>query len=975
MGPEATGVPVALPPFLRVSLHCHSLTPVPPLLYARVFLLPPALRAPLPPRRAAPRRAAPRRRMPPLRALAAACIAAAAAAWCTTDGSSCCDLYASPPTCANCCASLTSLTLAGGNATAFPHDMLWGLPALQSLTIRYPGTVSTLDVDFLRNATELTTVDITGDYQVITSLTNFPNYLFARQSKLTCVCPPHPSPNSSGARARTCARAHHPPTPSASLCPPTNISAVCSWLNIGTLPIRTLNADLFVGLTSLTYLRLQYNQFTILPPLIFCPLVNLETLQADAQWTFAQAPQSSWNASAGPLLSISCLPKLQSVSFMGAVFGAPGSAAVPVSFFASNSRLTSVSIVNYNTGTGLFPEGTFAWNPLLSTIIYSGTSMSAPFSTRAFCFSSNSSCCNTAASPMSCSGCCEGMTLLDLSSRGLASSTLPAGLFTPYSSPAQNFGAAGQSWASLTALSLRNNSLTGIDATVFVPAPLQLASIDLRDNLLPGPCNAVFTSVAALASAGCLCSSVVTTCCSVVAGVANCSGCCPWVTSLDLSSRSITTLSAAVFQGFSALTQLRLSGNSFTSLPAGVFANLSALQSIYLNSNPSLVTLPARLLASLPALSYATLSGARFAVLPESIFEGSTALATLDLGANPNLLGLPPALLSSLPLLSNLNLASDSALAAYPAGFFPAAWLSNQGGAYQLVSTSTALDKPGQPQCSCNCNSEVAWGRLAQANCYCSLAATSCCNTTASPVTCAGCCATMTALDLSGKSLSALPQGLFSGLPLLSSLSLAYNNITRLDALLLPPSAATLASIDLRGNAQMPAACRALFGNTSAIPADCLCSNLSSCCDTTASPITCGNCCPWTSALELSYKGITALPAGIFSGLTGVASINLAGNGLNTLPQGIFTGLTALTSVNLNGQYLTSLPSAICSGTAMTSLTANMNSIASLPADAFAGCVTLQSLDLSNNAISSLAATQFAPIGAALRTLNLNWNL
>lgn len=197
----------------------------------------------------------------------------------------------------------------------------------------------------------------------------------------------------------------------------------------------------------------------------------------------------------------------------------------------------------------------------------------------------------------------------------------------------------------------------------------------------------------------------------------------------------------------------------------------------------------------------------------------------------------------------------------------------------------------------------------------------------------------------------------------------------RLDAQLLSQRVATLASVDLRGNAQMAAPCRALFINATDIPADCLCSSLPSCCDSAASPITCAGCCPWAASLDLSYRGITALPAGLFAGLASVASINLEGNALSALPQGVFAGLSALTSVNLNGQYLASLPAALCNGTAMTSLTANMNSIASLPDDAFVGCGALQSLDLSNNALTSLGAAQFAPIGASLRTLSLSWNL
>ena len=671
----------------------------------------------------------------PLRALLVACLAAGGAAQCST-GSGCCDLTV--PTCAGCCASVTSLALSGDTVPLLPRELLWGLPALTSVGI-FLSTATTLPAGFLANATLLQVVNMQG------TLSSLPANFFAAQARLTN-------------------------------------------LNIQYNQLSTLDSSVFNGLAALTSLDMSYARLTSLPARVFCPLVSLTSLG------FRVA--SNWNGSSTPP-TISCLPNLDYLAIPDSTyFGATsGTSAIPAGYFAGNTRLARLDAY-YNAGASaasFFPPGTFAWNPLLSTI---NIGHSAPFPASAFCIASNSTCCDTATSPIFCSGCCSGMTALDLSSRGLTSRLLPSGLFTPYTPPNPGLGGGSQSWSTLAALSLRNNSLARIDAAVFSPAPPLLASVDLRGNAaMPPACDAVFPSLAAVAAAGCLCSTAPASCCSVAAGVANCSGCCSWTAAIDLSSAGVTSLPAAVFQGFTALTQLRLGGNAITALPAGVFASLSALQELYLGGNAfatlpasvfaglsalrlidltgstALTTLPARLFANLSSLASVSLDDTRYAVLPDSTFEGSTALTSLSLGNNPYLLGLPPALLTSLPLLANLHLGSDSALAAFPAGFFPARWLSNQGGAYQLYTYGTAMDQPGQPQCSCNCNPEGTWSRLAQASCFCSLAAASCCDMAASPPTCAGCCRTTTALDLSGLGFSSLPLGLFSSLPLLSSLS------------------------------------------------------------------------------------------------------------------------------------------------------------------------------------------------------------
>ncbi len=61
-------------------------------------------------------------------------------------------------------------------------------------------------------------------------------------------------------------------------------------------------------------------------------------------------------------------------------------------------------------------------------------------------------------------------------------------------------------------------------------------------------------------------------------------------------------------------------------------------------------------------------------------------------------------------------------------------------------------------------------------------------------------------------------------------------------------------------------------------------------------------------SLNLRNKGITALKAGDFSGLTNLRTLNLYGNSLSALPNGIFNGLTSLTSLRLGGNTVSPMP-------------------------------------------------------------------
>ncbi len=62
------------------------------------------------------------------------------------------------------------------------------------------------------------------------------------------------------------------------------------------------------------------------------------------------------------------------------------------------------------------------------------------------------------------------------------------------------------------------------------------------------------------------------------------------------------------------------------------------------------------------------------------------------------------------------------------------------------------------------------------------------------------------------------------------------------------------------------------------------------------------------TSLNLRSKGISALKAGDFSGMTALTSINLFNNQLSSLPDGIFVGLTSLTTIRIGRNTVDPLP-------------------------------------------------------------------
>ncbi len=124
---------------------------------------------------------------------------------------------------------------------------------------------------------------------------------------------------------------------------------------------------------------------------------------------------------------------------------------------------------------------------------------------------------------------------------------------------------------------------------------------------------------------------------------------------------------------------------------------------------------------------------------------------------------------------------------------------------------------------------------------------------------------------------------------------------------------------------------------------------------------------------SLRERGITALSAGDFEGLSAVTRLNLSRNELTSLPPDIFDGLTGLTKLTLARNALTSLPEDVFADLAsLEDLDLWQNPLTTLPVGVFASLGNLQNLDIEENQLVALPAGIFA--GLDLRFLGLEGN-
>ena len=171
--------------------------------------------------------------------------------------------------------------------------------------------------------------------------------------------------------------------------------------------------------------------------------------------------------------------------------------------------------------------------------------------------------------------------------------------------------------------------------------------------------------------------------------------------------------------------------------------------------------------------------------------------------------------------------------------------------------------------------------------------------------------ATITGLNLTGKSIASLKTGDFDGLSSLQVIFLNENQLTSL-----PPD---------------------VFSGLSSL-----------------------------TDLYLNQNQLASLPANLFSGLTVLRQINLHTNRLTNLPTGIFSGLSSLTQLFLHNNRLTNLRTDVFTGlSSLQYLYLHLNQLTNLPAGVFSGLSSLTQLLLHTNRLSSLSDGAFRGLTAS----------
>ena len=139
------------------------------------------------------------------------------------------------------------------------------------------------------------------------------------------------------------------------------------------------------------------------------------------------------------------------------------------------------------------------------------------------------------------------------------------------------------------------------------------------------------------------------------------------ITSLNLDTKSITSLKVGDFGGLTNLTQLLLGNNVLTSLPSGIFDELKNLGRIILSRNV-LTSLPSGIFDELKNLKEIFLSRNVLTSLPSGIFDELKNLRLLYVGNNV-LTSLPSGIFDELKNLTVIGI-SDNALTSLPSGVF-----------------------------------------------------------------------------------------------------------------------------------------------------------------------------------------------------------------------------------------------------------------------------------------------------------------
>ena len=115
-----------------------------------------------------------------------------------------------------------------------------------------------------------------------------------------------------------------------------------------------------------------------------------------------------------------------------------------------------------------------------------------------------------------------------------------------------------------------------------------------------------------------------------------------------------------------------------------------------------------------------------------------------------------------------------------------------------------------------------------------------------------------------------------------------------------------------------------------------------------------------TIRLDLSSRGITALKAGDFDGLTNLKHLTFSHNGLSSLPPGVFDELVNLDQLTLRYNGLSSLPPDVFDELVnLERLLLNYNDLSSLPPGIFQNLLKLDALHIHGNAFDCIPRNAF----------------
>ena len=543
---------------------------------------------------------------------------------------------------------------------------------------------------------------------------------------------------------------------------------------------------------------------------------------------------------------------------------------------------------------------------------------------------------------------------------------------------------------SLTDLVLNSGALSSIDARAF-SGLTTLTALKLERNDLIALPGTVFSGLSALKT-------------------------------IDLQENDLTMLPANVFSGLSALIGLTLNGNDLGSLPPGLFSGLSALSTLQLHGN-ELSSLPAGLFSGLSALTKLHLHDNDLSSLPDGLLSGLTALSTLKLGDNPNS-GDTLALTVTVEKFGTdqarakvpagapfaVDFAATVANGSLPTGVTKLAVAAGEVNGTAVTVTRTSgmtgavtvdVDLTTQPTLPTNHTGyefekatsglpvEILRAMDSDATLSALAVNDGSADLTLTPAFSPETYAYAATAGHTVETVTVTPTKAISGAAVAyldaDDMAIADADTAAGHQVSLEPGENTIKvkvtatnmtdtlTYTLTVRRARPGICDRTEQIRTAILGEI--AGVTDCADVTATHLaaitTFG-----AGGFGLFNKGITALQAGDFAGLTALTGLNLSVNQLTALPAGIFSDLTAVTEIILEGNQLASLPEGVFAGlTNLTEIILGANRLTEIPAGAFSGLTALSTLDLVSNRLTGLPDGTFTGLALDGFYLSLNPDL